>query len=54
MPDKRVVTFIPDGDGYGFVRCNWELEPRTTRIAEWTLENLAHGCHAELVVKAAW
>lgn len=54
MPDRKVVTFTPNGDGYGMVRCNWELEGRKTPIADWTVENLARGCHAELVVKAAW
>lgn len=54
MPDRRVVTFTPDGDGYGSVRCNWEYEAREGRIAESAAPKLAEGWHAELKFEAAW
>jgi hypothetical protein len=54
MPDQRVVTFHPDGNGYGAISCNWENEPRKEPIAEWAAKGVAEGWEAELVVGGKW
>lgn len=54
MPDKRVVTAKPLGNGYSSISCNWETEPRKNPIAEWAVKGVAEGWEAELVVEGKW
>jgi hypothetical protein len=54
IPDILVVTFHADGDGYGHLECNWEVEPRKGRIAESVVQRFAEGWGAELKIAGAW
>ncbi len=54
MPDVRVVTFRPLGNGYGTVECNWEDEARKGPIAESSVQKFAEGWHAKLKIAGKW